>query len=91
MRKTAFFLLLAIALLSFSCTSIRKTMSSVGVHDIKLQPLSPDQYVVLGQVEGYGEAVRILLFGSTFKSYSDIPGVEGTVMPNRYSQEVGHT
>ena len=77
MKKFAFLLLLAIALLSFSCTSIRKTMSSVGVQDIKLQPLSPDQYEVLGQVEGYGEATRVLFFGTTFKSYSDLPGVEG--------------
>jgi hypothetical protein len=77
MKKTIIYLLSAFVLINFSCTSIHKTMSSVGVQDIKIQPLTPDQYEVMGQVEGYGEATRILFFGANFKSYSDLPGVEG--------------
>ena len=77
MKKTAVFLLLAIAFICFSCTSVRKTMSSVGIQNIKIEPLSQDQYDVLGQVEGYGEAARFLFFGSSLKRYSDLPGVEG--------------
>lgn len=77
MRKTLILSLVAIALLAFSCTSVRKSMSMVGVQDVKIEPLGPDQYEILGEVEGYGEAARFLIFGATFNKYSDIPGVEG--------------
>ena len=77
MRKTVILSLVAIALLAFSCTSVRKTMSMVGVQNVELQPLGPDQYEILGEVEGYGEAARFLIFGATINKFSDIPGVEG--------------
>ena len=77
MRKTVILSLVAIALLAFSCTSVRKTMSMVGVQNVELQPLGPDQYEILGEVEGYGEATRFLIFGATMNKFSDIPGVEG--------------
>ena len=77
MKKTLILSLVAIALLAFSCTSVRKTMSMVGVQNVELQPLGPDQYEILGEVEGYGEATRFLIFGATMNKFSDIPGVEG--------------
>ena len=49
----------------------------VGVQNVELQPLGPDQYEILGEVEGYGEATRFLIFGATMNKFSDIPGVEG--------------
>ena len=77
MKKNLILPLIAIALLAFSCTSVRKTMSMVGVQDIKIEPLKSDQYEILGEVEGYGEAARFLIFGATYNKYGDIPGVEG--------------
>ncbi len=77
MKKNLILSLVAIALLAFSCTSVRKSMSTVGVQDLKIEPLGPSQYEILGEVEGYGEAARFLIFGATFNKFSDIPGVEG--------------
>lgn len=77
MKRISFLVVLILALGVMSCTSVRKTMSSLGVQNMKIEPLTPAQYEILGEVEGYGEASRFLIFGATFNKYSDIPGVEG--------------
>ena len=77
MKKTLILSFVAVALLTFSCTSVRKTMSEVGVQHVELEPLKPDQYEIMGEVEGFGEAARFLIFGATWNKYGNIPGVEG--------------
>ena len=80
MKKILILSLVAIAIMAFSCTSVRKTMSTVGVTNVEIEPLGPDQYEFMGEVEGYGEATRFLIFGATFNKFSDVPGVEGKAM-----------
>lgn len=76
--KKIFYAFFAVSLLLIaSCTSINRTISTVGVHEIFIEPLTPSQYEILGEVDGYGEASRFLIFGSTFQKYSNLPGVEG--------------
>jgi hypothetical protein len=57
MKKLLYvFAVLLLAGTLFSCSSAYKSINSGRVADIELQPLAPDRYIILGEVEGYGTA-----------------------------------
>lgn len=98
MQIFSLFSILALVLVLSSCSSAYKSINSGKVADIELQPLTPDRYIILGEVEGYGTAAglggAIALNGrvekakrnAEFQAISKIEGADMLLAP-RYEIE----
>lgn len=78
-RNVILLTIVAVVFLTSSCTSVRKSISTGYVDNLKIEPLKESQYDILKEVEGYGNASQFLFFGAWSK-FSNERGVVGKAL-----------
>jgi len=66
--KLIFSFVTILVIIMSSCTTLNRSIQTVPVQSVSIEPLNRDEYVIMDEVEGYGFASSIFIFdiGSGF-------------------------